>query len=75
MPPSSGAVRAMSHEDLTVACPNCGKPVYYRPRAENPYFPFCCERCKLLDLGKWLSEEHRIEGRGPQEMDEGAGEQ
>ena len=25
------------------------------------YWPFCCERCKLIDLGKWLDEQHRIE--------------
>jgi hypothetical protein len=24
------------------------------------YRPFCSERCKLIDLGKWLGEEHRI---------------
>lgn len=22
--------------------------------------PFCSERCKLIDLGKWFSEEHSI---------------
>ncbi len=65
----------MSHEEPAVGCPNCGKPVDYRRRAENPFFPFCCERCKLLDLGEWLSEEHRIEGQGPQDVDEGACEQ
>ena len=65
----------MSREDRAVGCPNCGKPVDCRRRGENPFFPFCCERCKLLDLGKWLREEHRIEGPGPQEVDEDAGEQ
>ena len=29
---------------------------------ENLYRPFCSERCKLLDLGKWASDEYRIEG-------------
>lgn len=23
-------------------------------------FPFCSERCRLIDLGKWASEEYRI---------------
>lgn len=39
-------------------CPICGKPV------ENPagaFGPFCSNRCKLVDLGKWLGEEYRIE--------------
>ncbi len=32
------------------------------PRAENPAFPFCSGRCRLLDLGKWLGEDYRIPG-------------
>jgi hypothetical protein len=27
-----------------------------------PYRPFCSERCQLIDLGDWLSENHRIKG-------------
>jgi endogenous inhibitor of DNA gyrase (YacG/DUF329 family) len=42
------------------ACPICKKPV--PPRAENRSAPFCSERCKLLDLGKWLGEEYRVAG-------------
>ncbi len=30
-------------------------------RSDLPFFPFCSERCKLIDLGKWVEEEHRIE--------------
>ena len=26
------------------------------------YKPFCCERCKLIDLGEWVMEEKRIPG-------------
>ena len=44
-------------------CPICGKPV--APRDENPSFPFCSSRCKLLDLGKWLGEEYRVPGPRP----------
>ncbi len=32
-------------------CPTCRKPVL---RAE-PEFPFCSERCRRMDLGKWAS--------------------
>jgi uncharacterized protein len=39
-------------------CPICKKPA--APRAENPSFPFCSPRCKMVDLGKWLSEEYRV---------------
>jgi hypothetical protein len=42
------------------ACPICRKPV--APRAANPAFPFCCSRCKLLDLGKWLGGDYRVPG-------------
>lgn len=41
-------------------CPICGKPV--APRAENRAFPFCSDRCRLVDLGKWLGEAYRIPG-------------
>jgi endogenous inhibitor of DNA gyrase (YacG/DUF329 family) len=30
----------------------------------NPYRPFCSERCKLIDLGAWADESHRIPGDG-----------
>jgi uncharacterized protein len=26
----------------------------------GPYGPFCSKRCKLVDLGKWFSEEHVV---------------
>jgi hypothetical protein len=42
------------------ACPTCKKPA--RPRATNASAPFCCERCRQVDLGKWLNEEHRLPG-------------
>ncbi len=28
--------------------------------------PFCSERCQLIDLGEWLSEEKRIPGEPAQ---------
>jgi len=27
---------------------------------QAPFFPFCSERCKLIDLGAWLDVEYRI---------------
>ncbi len=44
-------------------CPICRKPV--APRGENRSFPFCSDRCRLLDLGKWLGEEYRVAGGPP----------
>ena len=37
-------------------CPICRKNV----QITDPYMPFCSERCKLIDLGKWASEEYVI---------------
>jgi len=45
---------------LTVACPNCKRPVAWGP--ESPFRPFCSERCRLIDLGDWFDETHRIPG-------------
>ena len=45
---------------ITVQCPTCNAPVEWK--AENTYRPFCCERCKLIDLGAWAAEEHAIPG-------------
>ena len=42
-------------------CRHCGVAFTYEKEADLPCFPFCSRRCKLLDLGLWLDEEHRIE--------------
>ena len=42
----------------TVECPTCGAPVEWSP--ESKFRPFCSDRCKLIDLGAWASEEHKI---------------
>ncbi len=39
------------------------------PRRENPAFPFCSERCKPIDLGKWLGEEYQVAGKPEEEED------
>jgi endogenous inhibitor of DNA gyrase (YacG/DUF329 family) len=38
-------------------CPTCRKETRYR---SNRFRPFCSERCKLIDLGKWASGEYRV---------------
>jgi uncharacterized protein len=44
----------------TPPCPICGRPAL--PRAQNRAYPFCSDRCRLIDLGKWLGEEYRVPG-------------
>jgi hypothetical protein len=45
-------------EIQTVECPHCGKPVPWTD--ESKWKPFCSERCRLIDLGDWLSDKHAI---------------
>jgi endogenous inhibitor of DNA gyrase (YacG/DUF329 family) len=43
-------------------CPICKKS-FPDPSAGAPtpkYFPFCSERCKLIDLGRWLDGKYQI---------------
>jgi uncharacterized protein len=35
----------------SLRCPSCAKIVL----RDDPDFPFCSERCRLIDLGKWAS--------------------
>jgi endogenous inhibitor of DNA gyrase (YacG/DUF329 family) len=47
-----------------VQCPSCGKRGLWFTKDDGP---FCSRRCKLIDLGKWLGEEHVIsEPLGPE---------
>lgn len=48
----------MTPASRTVSCPRCAKPVHWGP--ESPFRPFCSERCKMIDLGAWASEEYRV---------------
>jgi hypothetical protein len=40
-------------------CPICGHPV---PASEPPVppFPFCSDRCRLIDVGRWLDGRYGI---------------
>lgn len=44
-----------------VACPTCKREIDW---AHAPWRPFCSERCRLIDLGAWLSEQRSIPGEG-----------
>jgi uncharacterized protein len=65
----------------TTECPICRKPVRIPPDDEPlGTYPFCSERCKLVDLGRWLDGRYQIPvaekdedpvGRGPSTSDNG----
>ncbi|HVN98685.1 MAG TPA: DNA gyrase inhibitor YacG [Steroidobacteraceae bacterium] len=52
-----------------LACPTCKRPIEWS--AEFPWRPFCSERCKLIDLGAWLTEKHAIPGEPVDESSAG----
>jgi uncharacterized protein len=39
-----------------IRCPICKKEV----APGNPQFPFCAERCRIIDLGNWAAEKYVI---------------
>ena len=38
-------------------CPLCCRETNWE---DNPWRPFCSERCQIIDLGRWASEEYRV---------------
>jgi endogenous inhibitor of DNA gyrase (YacG/DUF329 family) len=45
---------------VTVKCPTCGRSIEWSD--QSPFRPFCSERCRVIDLGAWLTEKHAIPG-------------
>ncbi len=52
---------------MQITCPICKKKTTWE---ENPWRPFCSERCKSIDLGKWVLEEYKIAGEKKEEETE-----
>ena len=55
---------------LIVVCPHCGKEHEWDQK--NRFRPFCNERCKLIDLGKWANEEYRVAQTSDSDETDGA---
>jgi endogenous inhibitor of DNA gyrase (YacG/DUF329 family) len=49
-------------------CPTCQRPIEWTEAF--PFRPFCSERCRLIDLGAWLTERHAIPGEPTQPEEE-----
>jgi endogenous inhibitor of DNA gyrase (YacG/DUF329 family) len=49
---------------VSAKCPICGKPV------QAAFRPFCSDRCKQVDLNRWLSETYRVPDRPATDDDE-----
>lgn len=57
---------------MKIICPVCKNITTWE---ENPFRPFCSERCKLIDLGAWASDEYRITGKPVDETDQAGQEE
>jgi endogenous inhibitor of DNA gyrase (YacG/DUF329 family) len=57
--------RRSAGKGLAKKCPICGKP------ATEASHPFCSERCRDVDLNRWLSGSYAIPGRPEADEDEG----
>ena len=55
---SSGRAEPMSK----VRCPICNAAMPGNWQ-DYPDYPFCTKRCRMIDLGRWLGEEYRVEGK------------
>ncbi len=54
---------------LAKQCPQCSQAL---PEGERPSsYPFCCERCQLIDLGQWLDGGYGIPGEPCGDIDPG----
>ncbi len=51
-----------------VSCPRCGQLARYA--SDNPWRPFCSERCKGMDWGVWASENYRLATSPPAASDD-----
>ena len=56
---------------MRLRCPTCQREILWSD--QFPYRPFCSERCRLIDLGAWLSEQRAIPGKTPEFSDDSAG--
>jgi len=45
---------------MKYTCPTCKRQFEYDLKAGNEPFPFCSERCRLVDLGNWLDEDYKV---------------
>ena len=49
-----------------VRCPICGKRF---DSSHSTWLPFCGERCRRIDLGRWLGEEYSLPVERPDDDD------
>lgn len=48
---------------MKIKCPTCKKimdKAAQQLSRKGKFYPFCSNRCKLIDLGKWLDADYKI---------------
>ncbi|MBO7708795.1 MAG: DNA gyrase inhibitor YacG [Thermoguttaceae bacterium] len=53
-------------------CPICGRE--FEPKDAESSLPFCSDRCKTIDLGRWLDEKYPFLSDKDEEDDQQIGE-
>jgi endogenous inhibitor of DNA gyrase (YacG/DUF329 family) len=49
-------------------CPICSKTYEIASVDALPSFPFCTERCRMIDLGRWIDSKYVIPGPAEDRM-------
>lgn len=47
-------------KEIKIKCPGCKKTFLYY---SSNFRPFCCEKCKMIDLGNWFNEGYIVPGQ------------
>lgn len=47
---------------LKVNCPRCKESFEYY---SSEFRPFCSDKCKMIDLGLWLTENYKVPSQKP----------
>lgn len=67
----------MSEEILPTKCPICKRlvpvPKPGATKEERGFYPFCSDRCRMVDLGRWLSDAYQIPVREEDDDEEKSG--
>ncbi len=53
-PPPMTAETPKSNKLTRLTCATCGRSFILE---QSPAAPFCSERCRMIDLGRWLEED------------------
>lgn len=56
---------------MAMRCPICKRVTTARddPAQPNRFFPFCSDRCQLIDLGRWIKGDYQIPVRADPDDD------